>query len=484
MSRVVVLGAGIAGHTAAAYLRRWLGRNDEVLVISPKPSYNWIPSNIWVGVGLMTAADVTLPLAPIYERHGIEFKQARAVEVHPEGRVDDPIPYVVAESTHAGHEGVREEVPYDFLINATGPKLNFAATPGLGPAGHSLSVCTETHAADTSRALDEAVARMRRGERQRFLVGTGHGSCTCEGAAFEYIVNLEFELRARGVRDRADLHWITNEYELGDFGMGGMHLKRGGYLTPGRLFMESLFAERGIQWITRAHVRAVTADVVHYETIDGPERQIGFDFAMLLPPFSGVGLTAFDRQGQDITTKVFRPSGFMTVDAEYGRGSYDQWRAQDWPQSYQSPAYHNLFAAGIAFAPPHAISRPYQTPSGAPVAPAPPRTGMPSAMIGKAVARSVVDMVGGAAGPTRRSSMARMGAACVASAGANAFTGTAVSLTVFPIVPDFERYPVYGRDMSQTSGEIGLAGHWIKIMLHHMFLYKARLRPGWNLIPE
>jgi predicted DNA-binding protein YlxM (UPF0122 family) len=35
-----------------------------------------------------------------------------------------------------------------------------------------------------------------------------------------------------------------------------------------------------------------------------------------------------------------------------------------------------------------------------------------------------------------------------------------------------------------TFGEIGLAGHWIKIMLHHLFLHKARLRPGWRLIRE
>jgi hypothetical protein len=46
-----------------------------------------------------------------------------------------------------------------------------------------------------------------------------------------------------------------------------------------------------------------------------------------------------------------------------------------------------------------------------------------------------------------------------------------------PIVPDFERYPEYGGDIDQTFGEIGLAGHWIKILLHHLFLHKARLRP-------
>jgi len=118
------------------------------------------------------------------------------------------------------------------------------------------------------------------------------------------------------------------------------------------------------------------------------------------------------------------------------------------------------------------------------ISPAPPRTGMPSAMIGKAVARSIVDMTRGAPEPVHTASMAEMGAACVASAGNNPFTGTAASITVFPIVPDYDRYPEYGRDLDYTFGEIGLAGHWIKILLHHLFLYKAHLRPGWSMIPE
>ena len=32
-------------------------------------------------------------------------------------------------------------------------------------------------------------------------------------------------------------------------------------------------------------------------------------------------------------------------------------------------------------------------------------------------------------------------------------------MRVFPIVPDYERYPQYGRDLDRTFGEIGLAGH-------------------------
>ena len=484
MAQIVVLGAGVSGHTAALFLRRWLGQDHQVVVISPNSNYNWIPSNIWVGVGLLKPEQVLVPLAPIYRRAGIEFKQAKAVGLHPEGNQQAPRPYVDIQWTLPGKVGEKELVAYDFLINATGPKLNFEATPGLGPGRSSLSVCTARHAAEAAGVFKEMVERMRRGERKRFVIGTGHGTCTCQGAAFEYVVNLEFELRAHGVRDKADIVYLSNEYELGDFGMGGLHIRRGGYITPSKIFAESLFAERGIDWITRAHVKSVEAGRAQYETVAGEDREVAFDMAMLLPPFSGVGLHALNRQGSDIDATVLMPNGFMRVDADYQKKPYEEWRARDWPRYYQSPAYSNIFAAGIAFAPPHAVSQPHSNPNGTMISAAPPRTGMPSAMIGKAVAKSIVDMIHGSERPTYTASMAEIGAACVASAGANPFTGTAASMTVFPIVPDFERYPEYGRDLDYTFGEIGLAGHWIKIILHHMFLYKARMRPGWWMIPE
>ena len=485
VSRVVVLGAGVSGHTAASFARKWLGRDHEVVVVSPKPTYNWIPSNIWVGVGLLPKRKVVFELAPTYRRAGITFHQAKAKTLRPDGTNGDPRPFVTIEHTGGAKAGQSEDLHYDYLINATGPRLNFDATDGLGPAkGNSLSVCTEDHAEEAAKHFQEKIERMKRGERQRFVVGTGHGTCTCQGAAFEYIVNLEFELRHHKVRDLADIVWISNEYELGDFGMGGMHIRRGGYITPSKIFTESLFAERGLDWITRAHVAKVEKGRVHYRNLEGEEHETPFDFAMLLPPFSGVGLAAQDANGDDITSKVFAPNGFMKVDANYEAKPYEAWLAADWPRTYQNPDYRNLFAVGIAFAPPHPISRPRKAPDGTPIFPTPPRTGMPSAMIGKAVARNVVGMIRGADGPHHTASMAEMGAACVASAGANPFTGTAASMTVFPIVPDFETYPEYGRDIDNTFGEIGLAGHWIKILLHHLFLYKARMNPLWHLIPE
>ena len=228
----------------------------------------------------------------------------------------------------------------------------------------------------------------------------------------------------------------------------------------------------------------VEAGKIHYETLDGTHHEIEFDFAMLIPPFAGVGLKAFDAAGEDITSKLFAPSGFLKVDADYTPRPFDQWSAKDWPRTYQSPVYGNMFAVGIAFAPPHLISKPMQSPNGTPINPAPPRTGMPSAAMAKAVARSISDMVAGAEQPTQTASMASMGAACVASTGSHFLRGTAVTMTVFPVVPDYDSYPEYGRDLDLTFGEIGLAGHWMKALLHHTFIYQAQLRPGWSLLPD
>jgi sulfide:quinone oxidoreductase len=485
MARLLILGAGISGQTAALHAKKKLGSKHEVVVVSPNSKWNWIPSNIWVGTGYMKPEQVTFPLEPVYRKIGVTFHQAKAVSLHPEGDSVTSNPFVTIEYTSQEKLGKTEQITYDYLINATGPKLNFNATKGLGPEKNSLSVCTYLHASETAKVLSNVIEKMKHGEMQTLLIGTGHGNCTCQGAAFEYLFNVEFELRRQQVRDKARIIWISNEYELGDFGIGGMFIRRGGYVTHSRIFTESLYTERGIEWITQAHVKEVMNGETVYENLDGEEKSVKHDFVMLLPPFSGVGLKAFDRNNVDISSQVFAPNGFMFVDGDYTKKPYEEWKPSDWPQTYHSPKYNNVFAVGIAFAPPHAISKPMTNPNGIPIFPTPPRTGMPSGVMARQVAFNIADMINGKEKePKRKASLANMGAACIASAGANFFKGTAVSMTMFPIIPDFKRYPDTGRDLGYTSGEIGLAGHWIKHFLHFAFIYKAKTNPFWRVIPE
>ncbi|MGC8652681.1 MAG: NAD(P)/FAD-dependent oxidoreductase [Candidatus Kryptoniota bacterium] len=485
MARLVILGAGIAGHTAAIRARQKLGPQHEVVVISPKSRFNWIPSNIWVGVGYMRPEQVSFELKPVYDRRGIIFYQAKAISIHPEGSRDIARPFVTIEYTGSEKKAALERITYDYLLNATGPKLNFDATNGLGPNKNSLSVCTSEHAATTASIFKESIARLKQGEQQTFIVGLGHGNATCQGAAFEYVLNIEYELRRRKVRDKAKVIYITNEYELGDFGIGGLFVKRAGYITHSRIFTESLFTERNIEWITQAHVSEVTNKEVVYENLNGEEKSINFNFAMLLPPFRGVDMKAYNKNDEDISHELFAPNGFMVVDGDYSKKPYEQWKPSDWPETYQNPVYKNIFAVGIAFAPPHSISKPMINRNGIPIFPTPPRTGMPSGVMARIVAYNIVDMMEGKVeSPVRKASLAKMGISCIASAGASLLKGTAISMTAYPVVPDFERYPDTGRDLNYTIGEIGLAGHWIKYLLHFGFMYKAKTLPFWQMIPE
>ncbi|MBL7976907.1 MAG: NAD(P)/FAD-dependent oxidoreductase [Bacteroidetes Order II. Incertae sedis bacterium] len=488
MAKVVVLGAGIAGHTAAAYLRRKLSKEHEVVVVSPNRNYQWVPSNIWVGIGRMKAKEVYFPLIPLYKKHQIGYIQAKAISFHPEGNDSESKPFVMIEYLYGEQAGKKEKVTYDFLINATGPKLAFDQTEGLIPGKNkAFSVCTYDHAEHAWNGLYELICQLKKERptrKAKILIGTGHPKATCQGAAFEYILNVEQELNRHGVRDKVEITWISNEYKLGDFGMDGMLMRVGREAIPSEDLVEMVFEDRGIKWILGAGVYKVEDGKAHYETLDGAYKTEEYDFAMLIPAFSGHGFKAYDHQDRDITEKLFR--GFMVVDADYSPKPYEEWTVQDWPETYQNPSYHNIFAPGIAFAPPHTISKPRKSTNGTEIFPSPPRTGMPSGITAKLVADNIIETIKGGGGKMHhKGSMGNMGAACIASSGYGMIKGRGISITTFPIVPDYKKYPDSGgRDLKRTFGALGLAGHWVKFALHFAFLYKAKLKPFWWLIPE
>ncbi|MCX7548602.1 FAD/NAD(P)-binding oxidoreductase [Xanthomarina sp. F1114] len=485
MARIVVLGAGISGHVAASHLRRKLSKEHEVVVVSPNSNYQWIPSNIWVGIGRMKSKQILFPLAPLYKKKNIGFKQAKAMTFHPEGDQTENRPYVLVEYVVGDKKGQQEKVTYDYLINGTGPKLNFEATEGLIPGQNkAYSVCTYTHAEHAWENLEALIKEMKQGKKAKILIGTGHAKSTCQGAAFEYILNVEQELRKHKVRDMADITWISNEYQLGDFGMDGMLLSYKGMTMKSHEMIEMVFEDRGIKWILGSAVNKIEDGLAHYENLDGEFKTETYDFAMLIPSFSGHGFKAYDKNDQDITEKLFK--GFMIVDADYTPRPYEEWSVQDWPETYQNPSYNNIFAPGIAFAPPHAISKPRKSKNGTDITPAPPRTGMPSGITAKIVADNIIDSIkNGKESLSHKGSMGNMGAACIASAGYGLTSGSGVSITTFPIVPDYNKYPkTQGRQLGKTFGEIGLAGHWLKLTLHYAFIYKAKMKPFWWLLPE
>ena len=477
MARVVIIGAGFAGHTAALYIGSKLGKKHDITVINKYDYFGFVPSWVWVGVGRMAPEKTTLKLKPVYDRLHVHFLHGTAREVHPDEQ------FVLVDPAGGGEP---QRVDYDYLVIATGPYLNYEGTPGLGPdKGYTQSLCNLDHAIKARDAYLEAVKRMEKGERLKFVIGTGHPGATCQGAAVEYISNIHKDLVRRGLRDKADLLYLSNEPALGDFGIRGVHARYKGRVVSSAEFMEAVFREFDIRWEVQKGVLKVEPGRIYWEDYDGNQGETEFDFAMLVPQFLGPRLKYVGKNGEDVSDKIANKAGFVLVDAIYGLPYDKLYRTPEaWPSVYQNPNYPNIFAAGIAFAPPGPISVPHVTPNGTNITAAPPRTGMISGIIGRVVGLNIVDLVTrGRMSHSER--MSEMFAACIASMGDSLWDGQAAVIIVYPVVPDFRRYPnEEGRDLFVTHMEMGLSGAWMKRLIHSTFMYKFHGYPGWSIIPE
>lgn len=478
MAKILVIGAGFAGHTAALYLGDALGKDHEITVMNRAEKFVFIPSLVWVGVDRMAPEHTNFDLEPVLAKKRVRFLHAECTEVHPDEK------FVLGKRRDGSDTEVR--VDYDYMILATGPYMAYEATPGVGPiSGHTESICSPDHAIRTRDHYLECVQRMKRGERQRIVIGTGHGQAACQGAAFEYVTNVHKDLIKRGVRDKADLTYFTNEREIGDFGVRGVTVNHGGKRVSGKDFFTSLLQDADIHTEIQKAATRVEPGCIHWEDYDATVGQTEFDFAMLIPKTMGRDIKWLDKDGNDIADTMVNPGRFLKVDAVYGL-PYDELvnNPDAWPGVYQHPRYKEIFAAGIAFAPPGTISEPHTNPNGTVIAASAPRTGMMSGIIGRVVARNIIDLVKRGR-MTHSERMSEMLAVCIASMGGSLWDGSASVLVIYPVVPNHRKYPnEHGRDMFVTHLEAGLGVAWMKRMIHTTFMHKLQAKVGWKIIPE
>ena len=187
--------------TAALELKNRLGDQHDVTVLSKARDFLFMPSLIWVPFGRRTYEDISFPLAPVFEKRGVAFKNVEATRIDLHDRV-------VEDSTGA-------KTPYDFLVIATGPKLDFDDVKGLGPNHHTQSIFSWKDAERAREAFERFVA-----DPGPVVVGGVQGA-SCFGAAYEFLFNMAHELKKRGLQARAPLTYVTAEPFLAHFGMGG-----------------------------------------------------------------------------------------------------------------------------------------------------------------------------------------------------------------------------------------------------------------------
>lgn len=303
MANIVVLGAGLGGTLMAYELKAELGAGDTLTVIGQGSHYHFVPSNPWVAAGWRDRDEVEIDISATMARKGIAYRPEGAVRVHPEeNRVE------LSDGSN---------VPYDYLVLATGPDLAFDEIPGLGPQGFTQSICHVDHAEKAFAALEDFIANPG-----PIVVGAVQGA-SCFGPAYEFAFILDTELRRRRIRDKVPMTFVTSEPYIGHLGLDGVGDTKG--------LMESEMRKRHIKFITNARVQKVEQGKLTVEEVDEggavkKTSELAFAYAMLLPAFRGVAAV----RGLEGLTN---PRGFVLVD-----------------KHQRNPKFPNIFGIGVGVA--------------------------------------------------------------------------------------------------------------------------------------
>ena len=76
MTRITVVGAGLAGMSAAFELRQRLGDAPQITVVGQGPRFSFTPSNPWIGVGWRTPEETGLDAAAVLWKRNIGFRSS------------------------------------------------------------------------------------------------------------------------------------------------------------------------------------------------------------------------------------------------------------------------------------------------------------------------------------------------------------------------------------------------------------------------
>lgn len=326
MAKIVILGGSFGGLTSAFELKRLLGKKAEITVVSDEDKFVFIPSLPWLSFGWRSKKDIIFSIKPVLERKDINF-------IHEPATGIDPDKFRVLT--------VSKEISYEYLIIATGAYLAFDEVPGLGPEkGHTDCIFTLSQAEKTYESWKKFLE-----ESGPVVIGAVQG-VSCFGPAYEYVFELDAELRKRRIRHRIPITFITPEPYLGHFGISG--------LMNSKRLMEDEFAKRDIIYMVNQSVEEVIPGEIRLK--DGT--RLPFKLSMLAPAMRGISAVS----------SIGNPRGFIPVD-----------------RYYRHQRYKNIFSCGVAVA----IAPPGLTPVPTGV----PKTGYMTVMMAKTLATVIASNI-------------------------------------------------------------------------------------------
>ncbi|MDN2568303.1 NAD(P)/FAD-dependent oxidoreductase [Aquibium sp. A9E412] len=299
-ARIVIAGAGAAGLAMANRLSAMLDGASITLIDGRRPHY-YQPGFTLVGAGLKPASYVVSGTAS-YVPRGAEWLEEAVAEIDADGN------RVVTASGR--------QVPYDFLVVATGLTLDYGAIEGMDVGLIGKDGIGSVYAGPEAAAATYAAMARFAETGGVGLFGRPAGEMKCAGAPLKYTFLTEDTLSRMGNRGSSELIYAAHNDSL--FGVPIVAEK-----------LRMLFAERGIQTAKSHVMRAIdpARRIITYDTPDG-SKELGYDFAHVVPPMRA-------------------PEAVRNSALPWQTGP---WAADGWVEADRAtlrhPRYANVFAVG------------------------------------------------------------------------------------------------------------------------------------------
>jgi len=250
-TRTVVVGGGFAGLESAFLLRAKLGDRAAITLVSDRDEFLFKPNTIYIPFGGKEES-LLIPLAKATAKRGIRFLKGA---------------FESLDKTRRVVRAAGEDIPYDYLVLATGAGMRPDEVPGLQE--HAETIWTPAEMSSLGEKLRGLVAASTDAHKRTilFLVPPNN---KCAGPLYEIVFMVETWLRRQGVRERFDLIWTS--YEPSYIAAFGPKLHD---------VVVDEFAARGVEGHTGWRIETVGARAVHYD--NGERRE--YDLLVSFPPY-------------------------------------------------------------------------------------------------------------------------------------------------------------------------------------------------------
>ncbi len=278
MKRIVILGAGSGGVMFGNRMRKEFSENEvEITVIERSDKHVYQPAQTLVVFGLDEPENLVRPTKDLFFE-GINLITDEATKIDPKKNT--------VTTAKSG------DIPYDYLVIATGAKLIWDEPPGMKEGLEKGENVFQFYTLDGAIKLREAINNFDGGT---IVSSIAEWPIKCPAAPLKFIMLAEDTMRRRGIRDKCKFVFTITLPDV---------FARQPYASA----LNAIFKSREIDAI--ANFSPSEVDSKNGILKDYGGKQVEFDLLCITPPHEGDTL-------MENSEGIGNPAGWVTCDKHH-----------------------------------------------------------------------------------------------------------------------------------------------------------------------